>query len=175
MTACRSFVVVLFALAGCSDPALHHGQSEVTGTVSGLSLAAPDGVAIAYNDGTSFRIAPSTIACEVSDGADHLTFDLATTGPGTYVVVPGYPLRSNLVRNEARVHACPPASHTYALPCDQTAVSGTFVIDRYDLQLGGTITGSFDVQFKDGRVTGTFQAVHCADGALASDDYAHGS
>ncbi|MGZ3423312.1 MAG: hypothetical protein ACXVEE_35955 [Polyangiales bacterium] len=151
-------VVVL----GCSleTDERHAGTGAITGDLENLALACDSGVSIArsFPPSLEIKIARGGVSCETVQSGDRVTIDLGDASPGTYTVVTGYPQKAKLSAAQARAHAC---SADTAQPCHDLVRSGSVTVTRLDPDIGGIVEGTFELDFADGNLTGSFAAVRC--------------
>lgn len=157
--------------AGCSQPPDHPSSGAVMGTVGGVALGAQDAVFMKLSttpdNRTVVAITSFSSACDIyatdrfSRGSVSLTLELLSGGPNEGSTAPGdYTLGQ------------PPAAFTGDLlatwnsvdtSCGVTqvqATSGTVSVTEVS---ASSLVGTFDVTFGGQRVTGSFDAVGCAD------------
>jgi hypothetical protein len=164
----------LLTLAGCggsggSQPA--SGSGTISGTAGGKTL---DKVASAYLIGqsddpahtTTIYVFDTPVACadigapgwdtSIAGATGALEMKLIGTVVGKYPVATG----ATPGQNEASVNFT--VSSTTATPAEHGAKGGSVQLDKLDA--GKLATGSFDLQFPDGSLKGTFSAEWCPDG-----------
>jgi hypothetical protein len=93
---------------------------------------------------------------KISDATGALEMKLIGTAPGKYAVAPGV----TPAQGQASVNFT--VSSTASTPVESASNSGAVQLDTLDPEkLAG---GSFDLQFADGTLKGTFAATWCPDG-----------
>jgi hypothetical protein len=158
----RWFLLLPVVLFGCSmkTEERHAGSGAMAGSITGLTLACDDGVSIArsFPPSTEIKVAPNGVSCETVRDGDHVTIDLGDSKPGTYTVVKGFPIKADLSSAQARAHACPSDP---AKPCHDLVRGGSVKVTRIDPDTGGAVEGTFELEFADGNVSGSFSAIRC--------------
>jgi hypothetical protein len=140
------------------------GTAQVRGLLAGDAWDTDDARVFARRT-TALQIVITlgAASCASSVGARHVTIDLGAAAAGTYAVVPGHPAVEKLRGNEARVRACPPnASTSTGRECDREVLSGTIRLTHADDASPGSVEGTFQVRFADGRLWGSFSAPRCS-------------
>lgn len=167
-------VLPLVALLGCGSPPSEDafaaptpqkegasGTATIDGTLDGLSLDSSTARAIARVTSPTVEImlAPTTLDCRTMGTTDHLTIDLGAEATGTYAVMKGYPKKPSLQGFEARVHACP--ANLQDVQCREDVLGGRVDVTRFDGAAGGSVVGTYTLQFANGTLSGTFSALRC--------------
>jgi len=153
-------------MSGCASkaPDAPQGNATISGQITGVSLAAEHGYAIAKSTPPALQIilSPGAVECSAQGGGDRIVIDVGRDSAGQFTVVLGHPYASFLSDGQARAEVCPTGDPGQQAPCHTQVRGGTVKIDRLDPGAGGLVEGTFTVDLSDGSVSGTFSAVRCS-------------
>lgn len=150
-------------LSGAPGASVKPGSASISGSLPGLALETASGASIVrsrlpYGE---LAIATTGLACSGrADAVDHVTIDLGAQTTGRFDVVAKFPSKTKLLASQARAHACPAKTQDSA-PCHDDVTGGWVQVDRWDNAVGGIVEGSFEIDFTDGTLRGSFSAARC--------------